>query len=108
MEREGISRLIGGLLGLSSLGAIGALGLVLGGAPAPVPGKPEGDWRLLEPVSYEKSLRKKARMRSMMEGVGGGVFGGACCFCAVTGSGDFGGTAAAVFGAGAGASLTVP
>jgi len=53
MEREGIGRLIGGLLGLSSLGAIGALGLALGGAPAPVPGKPEGDWRLLEPVSYE-------------------------------------------------------
>ena len=53
MEREGIRRLIAGLLGLSSLGAIGALGLVLGGAPAPVPGKPEGDWRLLEPVTYE-------------------------------------------------------
>ena len=53
MEREGISRLIGGLLGLSSLGAIGVLGLVLGGAPAPVAGKPEGDWRLLEAVSYE-------------------------------------------------------
>jgi hypothetical protein len=53
MEREGIGRLIGGWLGLSSLGAIGALGLVLGGAPVPVPGKTEGDWRLLEPVSYE-------------------------------------------------------
>jgi len=53
MERDVIGKLIGGLLGLSSLGAIGVLGLVFGAAPAPGPGKPEGDWRLLEPVSYE-------------------------------------------------------
>lgn len=53
MEREGIGRLIGVLLGLSSVATMGALGLVLGGGAAPVPGKPEGDWRLLERVSYE-------------------------------------------------------
>ena len=55
MERDLIGRLVGGFLGLTSLGALGALGFVFGGVPAPdpVPGKPEGEWRLLEPVTYE-------------------------------------------------------
>ena len=57
MERNLFGRLMGGFLGLTSLGALGALGFVFGGVPAPVPvpvpGKPEGEWRLLEPVTYE-------------------------------------------------------
>src|SRR5258706_260710 len=53
MERKVFGRLIGGVLGLSSLGALGALGLVFGGGPRPpLPGKSEGEWRLLEPVRY--------------------------------------------------------
>jgi hypothetical protein len=57
MERNIFGRLVGGFLGLTSLGALGALGFVFGGAalptPEPVPEKPEGEWRLLEPVTYE-------------------------------------------------------
>src|SRR5437879_7695028 len=54
MERNVFGRLIGGVLGLSSLGALGALGFVFGGGPTPpLPGKSEGEWRLLEPVRYE-------------------------------------------------------
>src|SRR6266567_752689 len=54
MERNVFGRLIGGVLGLSSLGALGALGFVFGGgATPPLPGKSEGEWRLLEPASYE-------------------------------------------------------
>jgi len=59
-------------------------------------------------VALGEELRKNARMRSMMEGVGCGGFGVPCCFCAVPGSGVFGGGAGAVFVEGAGASLTVP
>lgn len=66
MERNVFGRSIGGLLGLSAFftagfvstnpptrGALGALGFVFAGASAPAPGKPEGEWRLLEPVTYE-------------------------------------------------------
>src|SRR5882724_4944179 len=54
MERNAFGRLIGGVLGLSSLGALGALGFVFGGGPTPpLAGKSEGEWRLLEPVRYE-------------------------------------------------------
>jgi hypothetical protein len=54
MERNVFGRLISGVLGLSSLGALGALGFVFGGgATPPFPGKSEGEWRLLEPVRYE-------------------------------------------------------
>src|SRR5258706_2847575 len=57
MERTVFGRLMGGFLGLTSLGALGALGFVFGGVPAtppdPLPGKPEGEWRLREPVTYE-------------------------------------------------------
>lgn len=53
MERSWLYGLMGGVLGLSSLGTLGALGFVFSGAgPAPA-GKPGGDWRLLEPISYE-------------------------------------------------------
>lgn len=51
MERTFFGALVGSLLGLSSLGMLGFFW-----SPGPAPGnppKPEGDWRLLEPVSYE-------------------------------------------------------
>ena len=51
MDRNLLRSLIGGVLGLSSLGALGAMGFVFAGGPQP--GKPEGEWRLLEPVMYE-------------------------------------------------------
>jgi hypothetical protein len=53
MDRNLIGSLFGGLLGLSSLGALAALGLVYPGSPPPAPDKPGGEWRLLEPVTYE-------------------------------------------------------
>ena len=57
MERNTFGRLVGGFLGLTSLGALGALGFGFGGAAAPAagptPGKPDGEWRLLEPATYE-------------------------------------------------------
>jgi hypothetical protein len=57
MARNVFGRLFGGILGLTSLGALGALGFVFGGLPSPkpgrLPGKPEGEWRLLEAVTYE-------------------------------------------------------
>jgi hypothetical protein len=54
MDRNLFSGLFAGLLGLSSLGALGALGFVFSAHPSAVPpGKPSGDWRLLEPVTYE-------------------------------------------------------
>ena len=52
MERKAWSRLIGGLVGLT--GALSTLGFVFAGVPAAAPpGKPEGEWRLLQPVTYE-------------------------------------------------------
>jgi len=53
MKRTGLRtmlrRIFGGLFGI---GALGGLALI-GAAPNPLPGKPEGNWRLLDPVSYE-------------------------------------------------------
>lgn len=52
MERKAWSRLIGGLAGLT--GALSTLGLVFADVPAATPpGKPDGEWRLLQPVTYE-------------------------------------------------------
>jgi hypothetical protein len=49
MERSILGAILGSLFGISALG-----GLALTGAsPNPVPGKPEGNWRLLDPVAYE-------------------------------------------------------
>jgi hypothetical protein len=49
MERPILGAILGSLFGISALG-----GLALTGAsPNPVPGKPEGNWRLLDPVAYE-------------------------------------------------------
>jgi len=52
MERSFFSALIYSLLGVSTLGGLAFAGF--SGSPAPPPpGRPEGDWRLLDPVVYE-------------------------------------------------------
>jgi hypothetical protein len=51
MERNVLGRLIGGLLGLSAFFTVGFVSTNT--SPPAVPGKPEGEWRLLEPVTYE-------------------------------------------------------
>jgi len=52
MERSFFSTVISSLLGISTLGGLALAGFT--GSPAPEPpGRPEGDWRLLEPVVYE-------------------------------------------------------
>ncbi len=54
MERSIVAAIIGGLLGLSALSGLGlAVSSTGSGAAAPGGGKAEGDWRLLEPVTYE-------------------------------------------------------
>jgi hypothetical protein len=50
MDRNLLGSFVGQLLGLSLLGA---LGFVYGGTAALEPGKADGGWRLLEPVTYE-------------------------------------------------------
>ena len=51
MDRNLFASLLAGLLGLSSLST---LGFIFSANPsAPPPGKPFGDWRLLEPLTYE-------------------------------------------------------
>jgi hypothetical protein len=49
MERTILGTILGSLVGISTLGGLA----FLGASPNPVPGKPEGNWRLLDPVSYE-------------------------------------------------------
>jgi hypothetical protein len=49
MDRSMLGAILGSLFGM---GALGGLALI-GSAPNPVPGKPEGNWRLLDPVVYE-------------------------------------------------------
>ncbi|HLZ50314.1 MAG TPA: DUF6569 family protein [Candidatus Acidoferrum sp.] len=49
MDRTVLGAIFSGLFGF---GALGGLAL-LGAAPNPLPGKPEGNWRLLDPVAYE-------------------------------------------------------
>ncbi|MGB6596150.1 MAG: DUF6569 family protein, partial [Candidatus Acidiferrum sp.] len=49
MERSILGTLLGSLLGITALG-----GLALTATPRnALPGKPESNWRLLDPVSYE-------------------------------------------------------
>jgi len=54
MDRNFFGGLFASLLGVSFLSALGAFGFAFfpGGTP-PAPGKPGGDWRLLDPVTYE-------------------------------------------------------
>ena len=49
MERSILGAIFGSLFGISALGGLA----LIGASPNPVPGKPEGNWRLLDPVSYE-------------------------------------------------------
>src|SRR6266852_5701153 len=52
MERSLLTALIGGLLGIITLGGLAFVGSAPGSLAAPV-SRPEGDWRLLDPVTYE-------------------------------------------------------
>lgn len=52
MERSFFSTVMSSLLGISMLGGLALAGFTGSLAPEP-PGRPEGDWRLLEPVVYE-------------------------------------------------------
>ena len=52
MERSIFAALIGGLLGISALGGLAFVGSVPGSFGAP-PSRPESEWRLLDPVTYE-------------------------------------------------------
>jgi hypothetical protein len=49
MDRSMLGAILGSLFGMSALGGLA----LIGAAPNPVPGKPEGNWRLLDPVTYE-------------------------------------------------------
>jgi hypothetical protein len=49
MERSILGAIFGSLFGISALGGLA----LIGASPNPVPGKPEGNWRLLDPVVYE-------------------------------------------------------
>jgi hypothetical protein len=49
MERSILGAIFGSLFGISALGGLA----LIGASPSPVPGKPEGNWRLLDPISYE-------------------------------------------------------
>jgi len=52
MERSIFAALIGGLLGITTLGGLALVGSAPG-YPAAPSSRPESDWRLLEPVTYE-------------------------------------------------------
>jgi len=52
MERSIFTALIGGLLGITAFGGLAFVGSAPGSPSAPAL-RPEGDWRLLDPVTYE-------------------------------------------------------
>jgi hypothetical protein len=49
MERTILGAILGSFFGMTALGGLAFIGSV----PDPVPGKAEGNWRLLDPVAYE-------------------------------------------------------
>jgi hypothetical protein len=49
MDRSMLGAILGSLFGMSALGGFA----MIGAAPNPTPAKPEGSWRLLDPVAYE-------------------------------------------------------
>ena len=49
MDRSMLGAILGSLFGMSALGGLALIGAV----PNRAPGKPEGNWRLLDPVTYE-------------------------------------------------------
>ena len=52
MERSIFTALIGGLLGITAFGGLALVGSD-SGTPEPPPSRAEGEWRLLDPVTYE-------------------------------------------------------
>jgi hypothetical protein len=52
MERSIFAALIGGLLGIAALGGLAFVGSAPG-SPSALPSRPEGEWRLFDPVVYE-------------------------------------------------------
>src|SRR5437867_10303744 len=52
MERSIFAALIGGLLGITAPGGLACVGSAPG-SPSALPSRPEGEWRLLDPVVYE-------------------------------------------------------
>jgi hypothetical protein len=52
MERSIFTALIGGLLGITAFGGLALVGSAPGSPTAPS-SRPEGEWRLLDPVTYE-------------------------------------------------------
>ncbi len=52
MERSIFAALIGGFLGITTLGGLAFVGSTAG-SPAAPSSRPESDWRLLDPVTYE-------------------------------------------------------
>ena len=52
MERSIFAALIGGLLGITALGGLAFVGSAPG-SPSALSSRPEGEWRLLDPVVYE-------------------------------------------------------
>src|SRR6266481_5677389 len=52
MERSIFAALIGGFLGITALGSLAFVGSVPG-LPAVPSSRPEGEWQLLDPVTYE-------------------------------------------------------
>jgi ARG/rhodanese/phosphatase superfamily protein len=52
MERSIFTALIGGLLGITTFGGLALVGSVPGWPAAPS-SRPEGEWRLLDPITYE-------------------------------------------------------
>src|SRR5712692_555856 len=52
MERSIFTALVGGLLGISAFGGLAFVGSEPGSAAAPS-SRPEGEWRLLDPATYE-------------------------------------------------------
>ncbi len=52
MKRSIFAALIGGLLGITALGGLAFVASAPGSSAAP-PSRPDGEWRLLDPVTYE-------------------------------------------------------
>ncbi len=52
MERSIFTALIGGLLGIAAFGGLALVGAGPG-SPTPPSSRPEGEWRLLDPVTYQ-------------------------------------------------------
>ena len=54
MERSILGTILSSFVGISALVGLA----LLGASPHPVPGKAEGNWHLLDPVSYENLMTR--------------------------------------------------